>query len=118
VHRLQVMFGGLDVWRLGSRFQSVRAHERALAALKDISERAPFAAEPERDDTEAVRAVQVLDDRALSRHARHDTAPGVDVTEPRARAAKQDRPTIASIPTVGWRPARPADPGPGTETPA
>jgi hypothetical protein len=103
------------MWRLGSRFQSVRAHERALAALRDISERAPFVSEPARGDAETSRAIQVLDDRTSAAPDRRAAAALAAMSNRRQNAAKHDRPTIASIPTVGWRPASPPEPAATTE---
>ena len=102
--------------RLGSRFQSVIAHERALAALRDISERAPFAAEPARDEDNTNRSIQLLDDGVASRQHRRGAPARAEVPAGRKNAAKHDRPTIASIPTVGWRPAPPAETTSGAAT--
>jgi FtsZ-interacting cell division protein ZipA len=105
-------------WQLRDRVDPIARHARAISALRDIAQSRRSEAEPTRsgEPVGGVRLLQEAPSPSGPKHRRSD--PGnlqrngssrtrrAPVTPTPQRLRKgADRPTIATIPTIGWRPS-------------
>jgi hypothetical protein len=118
------------LWQLRGRVDPIVRHARAISALRDIAQTGRSTPELTRSE-EPVTGLRVLQEaptppgpqrrrsdpgtlrRKASTHTRRPTV----TPEPQGNLKAADRPTIATLPTIGWRPINGHAPTTGIDGP-